>query len=1162
MGGSSTISTEAPRIGALRIQQSSFGVARALVYGRNRISGNMLWYGDFKAIPHVETQQQGGKGGGGVKQTNTTYTYQAAVMLALGEGSIPRVVSAWRGKEQYSDKPGQTVLDQLGLSLAVGQDTQGVWGYLSTNHPTQALNYSGLAYLYGATYQLSDNAEVHNHTFEVDGKLPYSDTIPDANLADVIADLLPSDRYGAAFPASRIGDLTWYSDYVRALGLFASPALTEQREAREWLAEWARMTNSAPVWSGGLLRMIPYGDAPASGNGANFTPDTTPQYDLADDDFIRSGNEDPVRMERRSPADAYNRVTIEFVNRSNGYNIETVEASDLRAIELYGERAADAVQMHSITSPAVARAVAQLLLQRHLYIRNTYRFRLGWRYCRLEPMDLVTLTDEGLGLSRTTVRIIEVTEPANGPREFVAEDWPLGVASATYYDQEQGSGFSHDYNADPGSVTTPVFFESQVDASTTGLEVLAAVSGATTDWGGCAVWASLDGDSYKRVGTVVGGARYGTLSAAMGAGVDAACPVTLVGQGGQMLSGTADEANALQTLCWVGQAGVGEYFAHTTATLTGSNAYTLTAAKRGAFKSPVSAHAAGAQFVRVDDALASSGPLDPSLVGSTIFFKFTSFNVYGGGEQGLADVPEYTYTITGQMLKLAPDDVTGFDVTADKFNIRLQWVPINDPDLHHYELREGGTSWETATFLTALNGTNYSIPVRVQGTYTFWVKAVDNYGSPSDNAASDSITIAIPAPSNLVASISGPDLVLAWDAVDAAYSIDYYELRYGAAWDTGTRIDRAFTNSRREKVTFGGARTFWVAAVDVAGNVGTPASVDITIAAPGAVTGTRADVVDNNALLYWAPPLTGTLPVDHYEVRKGASWAAGVSFGSNGNSTFTTIFEQVAGTYTYWIAAYDTAGNLGPAASLVATINQPPDYVLRNNFDSTFTGTLTNTYLEGGTLLGPVTPETWAAHFSGRSWASIQDQINAGYPLYANPSATSGTYQETIDYGGTIGATMVTVTPGLTVLQGAVTLDVQIDWKLNVGDAWTALPAGANGFVPQSFRYLRVTLTLTATAGANLARVGALNIKLANKLKTDQGMGNAVSTDSGGTVVTFTQAFVDVSSITVTPQGTGNVIAIYDFVDAPNPTSFKVLLLNPTNGTRVSGPFSWTARGF
>jgi len=54
--------------------------------------------------------------------------------------------------------------------------------------------------------------------------------------------------------------------------------------------------------------------------------------------------------------------------------------------------------------------------------------------------------------------------------------------------------------------------------------------------------------------------------------------------------------------------------------------------------------------------------------------------------------------------------------------------------------------------------------------------------------------------------------------------------------------------------------------------------------------------------------------------------------------------------------------------------------------------------------------------------------------------------------------------------------------------------------------------------------------------------------------------FVDVESIQVTPKGTGAVNAVYDFVDAPNPTDFSVYLFDSA-GARVSGDFSWTTRG-
>ena len=66
------------------------------------------------------------------------------------------------------------------------------------------------------------------------------------------------------------------------------------------------------------------------------------------------------------------------------------------------------------TEGNTAAIAAQLLLQRQLLFRNTYTFRLGWKYCLLEPMDLVQITDARLGLAAQTVRITAVEEDEEG----------------------------------------------------------------------------------------------------------------------------------------------------------------------------------------------------------------------------------------------------------------------------------------------------------------------------------------------------------------------------------------------------------------------------------------------------------------------------------------------------------------------------------------------------------------------------------------------------------------------------------------------------------------------------------------------------------------------------------------------------------------------------
>ncbi len=1164
MGGSTTISSSETRIEALNIQSSAYGVTVPLVYGSNRIAGNMVWYGDFKATPHTTSTSSGGKGGGGVTQNNTTYTYSASTLMALCEGPITAVPQIWKDKQLFADIPaGAAAITQLGMSLASGTDGQATWAYLTTFTPAgglvgaQALGYSGLAYVYAQDYQLGNGASVVNHSFEIQGKL-FGGVAGrlDSNTALAATDVLTNTRYGASFPAGRLVATDW-SNYVLASGLLTSVALTEQMQAGEFIDKVCALTNTGAVWSGGALKMIPYGDTAITGNGATYSPNVTPLFDLTDDDYTPSSGGDPVRINRKPQADAFNHIRIEFVNRANSYNIEISEAKDSANIDAYGLRSADVLAAHWICDAAVARTMAQLLLQRAMYIRNSYEFTLPWTRALLEPMDLVTLTDSGLGLNKLAVRVIEVGESDSGDLSIVAEDFPVGVAHAALYTSQAGTGFQHNYNAAPGGILAPMFFEAPVERTLTGLEVYSAVRGVSAMWGGCRVWVSYDGVQYKDSGMIYGGARYGRLNGPIDGD---SLPVVL--NAGQMISGSATDSANLATLCYIGGANP-EYLAHATATLTGPLSYTLSGLTRSAFTTSNANHSSGNAFVRVDNAIAKSGPLDLALIGKTIYFKYTSFNIYQSAEESLANVVAYPYTITGAMVKLAPAALTSFAATTEGFGIRLAASRSLEPDVVRYEYRVGAT-WATATVLESFGGTNYLWAVQTAGSFTFWVAPVDAFGNYGP-AISTSAGIAGGTVSSLTSTIAGVNLTLQWAGTPGSFAISGYEVRYGAAWVGGTVIDFRQTTSYTEAVKWGGSRLYWLAAVDVKGNYGTPSSLTVTITNPGVVTGTRSDVIDNNALLYWTAPAIGAgqLAIDRYEVRKGASWAAGTVIGSNGNSTFTTVFEQSAGTYTYWVSAVDTAGNYGTAAGITAAISQPPDYVFRNAYDSPMTGTWVNFYASSASIwAGPVnTSETWATHFSGRAWATPADQIAAGFPVYADPSLTSGSYEEIVSYATdvqpAIPTTFVTATLNSVVVTGAVTVVCTLSWRLLSTDAWTVLPAASNALVP-AFRQVRVHYDFACTAGANLLQINGLNVKLAMKLRNDSGVGTAAV---GGTVVAFSYPFIAADTPMVQPGGATPRIPVVNYVGGASPTGFTVQIFS-TAGVDVGGTFSWTARGY
>ena len=221
------------------------------------------------------------------------------------------------------------------------------------------------------------------------------DSRPDWVVADVLTDL----NHGLGLPSSMIGDWTSFGDYCQAVGLWISPVMSTAEPGNGPLSRIFQIANCAPFWSDGVLKVVPYGDTTVTGNGQTWVPNSTPLYALTDSDFL---GDPPVSMQRTPSAQAYNRVTVDYEDRGFQYNAQTQEAKDDAAIAQAGMvLSMPQLEFQDIKIGAVARTVAQLALQRSLYVRNTYTFKLPFIYGLLEPMDLVTLTDVGLGSSPT-----------------------------------------------------------------------------------------------------------------------------------------------------------------------------------------------------------------------------------------------------------------------------------------------------------------------------------------------------------------------------------------------------------------------------------------------------------------------------------------------------------------------------------------------------------------------------------------------------------------------------------------------------------------------------------------------------------------------------------------------------------------------------------------
>lgn len=98
----------------------------------------------------------------------------------------------------------------------------------------------------------------------------------------------------------------------------------------------------------------------------------------------------------------------------------------------------------------------------------------------------------------------------------------------------------------------------------------------------------------------------------------------------------------MTTLCYVG----GELVSYQTATLTAAYRYSLAPLIRGAYGSPIAAHAIGSAFARLDEAVFKQ-TYAAGQIGSTIKIKLQPFNIYGGGAPDLSTLTTYSYIGAG-----------------------------------------------------------------------------------------------------------------------------------------------------------------------------------------------------------------------------------------------------------------------------------------------------------------------------------------------------------------------------------------------------------------------------------------------------------------------------------------------------------------------------------
>ena len=457
--------------------------------------------------------------------------------------------------------------------------------------------------------------------------------------------------------------------------------------------------------------------------------------------------------------------------------------------------------------------------------------------------------------------------------------------------------------------------------------------------------------------------------------------------------------------------------------------------------------------------------------------------------------------------------------------------------------------------LASVSADTWSLDVSWVGAREFTFKLVD-VAENSSATVNFTVSPQVPLAPDVSGQFVGRRVELVWPVPAGDLSVAYYSVQNGAAQ---LRVEQPGFVA---EVDWLGARDILITAFDSAGNASAEASYTVNPSPPSAGQ-IVSEVIDNNVLFYYGA-VTGSLPIDRYELKKGVDLPGAANIASKaGSSGFTTYFEKSAGIYTYWLIPVDSAGNEGGAVSTIATVSQPPDYVLFAQYSDREQGWLgafdSAVLSQSGSMLAPVdAAETWQDYINN-GYATLQGEIDAGYGVFALPGPTLGSYERVIDYGTVLSGSLITASASPDLVSGTLNASMVLSYS-NDGVTWVDGAENQLQIYGTHFQFVKVRGEYNGD-GDDLVEVQDIQIKLDRKLRRDAGNGAANAGDGVGTRVYFNAQFVDVTSVNITPKGSVARVPVYDFVDAPNPEYFDVYLFD-TNGARVSGDFSWVVEGF
>jgi hypothetical protein len=331
------------------------------------------------------------------------YTFTQAASVGASH-TIP-INSALNGKTVTVYFAYQTAAQNTPLALTNGEVFEPLLG--ASHHVAEPIVYEDVGGIAVGNADLGPNPVFPEVRWETLGWGTASPNA-DVNPADIV-NLVVMSPHGlnassvlqqTSGPLTILGDYTNMRDYCDANGIWISCYLDSQTSGSQILQDLFDIANTAPVWSEGVLKGIPWSEVSQVGNGTTYNAPTAagPVVTLTAPDFICEKDKAPILITRTTQEDSKNILPIEYLDRNNDYAINQVPVVEGSSLSEWGARLDSAKTYHWINDALTATTVGTPLVKRSAITQKmTMKFKLTPRHMYLEPMDLIAIDPSGPG---------------------------------------------------------------------------------------------------------------------------------------------------------------------------------------------------------------------------------------------------------------------------------------------------------------------------------------------------------------------------------------------------------------------------------------------------------------------------------------------------------------------------------------------------------------------------------------------------------------------------------------------------------------------------------------------------------------------------------------------------------------------------------------------